>query len=650
MDTTTRLVFLGAPNNANKEEAKEIINNILQPLEQHLLSTDPTTYPEDVFGLPWPNFAVVSEQPTGQLYDRPETGKDGKPIQKPYVPPPSKRRSLHIMCKKSDYVRLTSLVTAAKIRNMWLKVFGMCYPVEAPDNNYSKTQCTDYMTMVDVHESAQLSYGTARISGLKDPGVSSTLKRVNGDPITISIRQIMRMITTPRGIVNGKVVPGQPVWLCVLRADNGSYTGYYAGANSKHQKFASAFAKCPAAQIRYFLIRHGIEQHDVNKFVRDNFMMAQVRLIGQAKWHSRSGLATVPVQPGEENILDAARVDNSLVDLAKLTKSGFEEEEPTVGVYNGPAATDPACYKFDSAQSVTTLHNDTDKIKSNSTGKSVASPSIGGSVYTLHDADSDSEEGANESAAELAAASDPLTSFHNEEMQFDLSFMTSQSQVECDALDGSSVQSVSKDLMAPPLTDGTETLSNTAKVLEAQFNDATSDAGLAAAALGLDLSSDAQEVIQDEECFAFVLAGIDEPRSFEEMFEILESLIEEAEEKDEEVLHSMMEMNTHVQAGIRELLVKEAQESGASVSDHLDKIHGWLRESEHEVAEENLKIDRYHERQNDKDGSLLPRPEVYGYEEPQGCDPKEKLPCTNGSAQSAAAAGDVTSRLGAQSK
>ena len=249
---------------------------------------------------------------------------------------------------------------------MWLKEFGMCYPVEAPDSSYSKTQCNDYMLMVDVHESAQLSYGTFRILELKDPGVPSMLRREAGEPITISVRQIMRMITTPREIVKGKVVPGQPVWLCVLLSDNSSYTGYYAGANSKHQKFASAFAKYPAVQIRYILIRHGI-----------------VCLIGQATWNSRAGLATVPVQLGEENILDGACVDNSLVDLAKLTKRGFEEEEPVVGTYTSPSTADPACYRFDSAQSVTTIQHNTDKIESTSAGKSVASVDLGTSVFPL---------------------------------------------------------------------------------------------------------------------------------------------------------------------------------------------------------------------------------------------------------------------------
>ncbi len=257
----------------------------------------------------------------------------------------------------------------------------------------------------------------------------------------------------------------------------------------------------------------------------------------------------MPVQPGEENILDAARVDNSLVDLAKLTKRGFEEEEPVVGNYTGPSAADPACYKFDSAQSVTTVQHNTDKIKSTSAGKSVASVDLGASVFSLND-DDNSEDDADYNAGGLAAASDPLTSFCNEEMQFDLSFMTSQSQARgYDTSVNSLGQSDSKDSQES-LDVSTKSPLNMAKELESQFNDVTSDAGLAAAAIGLDLSSVDHDNIQDDECFVLVLAGIDEPRSFEEMFEILESLIEEAEEEDKEVLRSMREMNTHVPAGI----------------------------------------------------------------------------------------------------
>lgn len=95
------------------------------------------------------------------------------------------------MCNRCDYVCLDTLVTVAKAKNMWLKVFGMCYPVEAPDQSYLKQQGQDYLKMVDVNESAQLGYGTFRISGLTDPGKQSVLRCTIGEPIRVSVRQIM---------------------------------------------------------------------------------------------------------------------------------------------------------------------------------------------------------------------------------------------------------------------------------------------------------------------------------------------------------------------------------------------------------------------------------------------------------------------------
>ncbi len=154
----------------------------------------------------------------------------------------------------------------------------------------------------------------------------------------------------------------------------------------------------------------------------------KIRLIGQAKWDSQIGLAKIPIQPREENILDAARLDNSLVDLAKLTKRDFEEEEVVVGEYNGTSATDPACYKFDSTQSVTTIKNNTKRIKSTSAGKLVASVDLGASVFSLKN--DKEEDDSMDNAGKLAAASDPLASLGNEEMQFDLSFLTAPQPAE----------------------------------------------------------------------------------------------------------------------------------------------------------------------------------------------------------------------------
>ena len=624
VDTTSRIVFLGAPNNANKDEVLEIINNTLQPLERHLVDTDPSVYKPEVHGLPWPKFAIISEQPTGQPFtnDNKDIGPDGKVIMKAYVPPPSERRSIHIMCKRSDYRRLATLVIAAKAKNMWLKVFGMCYPVEAPDHSYSKQQGRDYLKMADVHESAQLSYGTFRISGLTDPGKQSTLRRTIGDPITVSVRQIMRMITTPRRIVNGKVVPGDPVWLCVLLSDNGAYTGYYAGPNKRHQIFASAFTKCPAAQIYFFLCRHGILQQDVDRFIRHNFSMAQLRLVSKATYNRKTGLATVPVQPGEENILDAARLDNSLVDLTKLTKRDFEdEEEEETGEYKGPAQKDPDCYNFSSAQSITTIQNGTDKVKFKSSGKSVKSVALGESVCSIGTQEDVEDDEEDTNAAALAL--DPLTKMRNEEVQFDLSFMEQSNNPTAAATNGTSStdenEEMEEDDEGKESEDDDPSASKerteTDQIWEKQRQGASTDAALAAAMVGLDLTSVTSEVDTAELSFAIVLAG--EGRSFQEMYDILDSLREEVSAIDEATKEALVGLHTHIPQNIRDLLTTEAEANEETELEQVLKIRNWLTQAE-EIEAEEAGEERGREREYDEHGSLLPRTEEYGDEEPQG--------------------------------
>ena len=299
--------------------------------------------------------------------------------------------------------------------------------------------------------------------------------------------------------------------------------------------------------------------------------------------------------------MDAARVDASLVDLSKLTKRDFEEEEDVnTDTYKGPSANDPAYYNFDTAQSVTTIQHNTEKIKTTSAGISLTDPSLGESAFSVVN-DDDTVDG----EMMLATSSDPLTSLQKEELQFDLSFLHQQhdKQHQDTKSDTSDTVSDEKGLgsqQADTTLDDTparmaaqETiLGSTARTLEDRFNDATTDASLAAAALGLELSSEDTEAlteIADDDCFALVLAGIDEDRSFAEMFAILDSLIEEAEAKSDEELAQLQRSNIHVPQKIRPLLVEEASESGESVLQHLLKLHRWLEESEAEVEEERLK-------------------------------------------------------------
>lgn len=68
LDTVNRLLFLGAPQDANKHEAEETIYRILSELEVRRRTYDPDGFPPEIHGgvLPW--FAIVSEQPGGLPY------------------------------------------------------------------------------------------------------------------------------------------------------------------------------------------------------------------------------------------------------------------------------------------------------------------------------------------------------------------------------------------------------------------------------------------------------------------------------------------------------------------------------------------------------------------------------------------------------
>lgn len=654
VDTCTRLVFLGAPNNANKEEVKDIIENALKPLEKHLVETDPKAYPPDTFGLPWPKFAVTSEQPTGMPYEPPSKGKE-----RVYVPPPMERRALHIMCHKKDYTRLATLIMIAKAKKMWLKELGMCYPTEAPDHTFSKTDVNKYVKMVDVHESAQMSYGTNTILGLSDPGVQSLLRREIGDPISISVRQIMRMITMPRQIINGKVVPGKPVWLGVLLTDNGKYTGYYAGANKKYQQFAADFAKCPAAQIYFFLVRHGVMQRDVDKFIRNNFNLQQVRLISQATYSGRTALAKIPIQPGEENIVDAARLDDSLVDLTKMTKRDFEEEEAADGTYTGPSAKDPACYHFDEAQSVTTVKNRSGKYKDTAAGKSVTSISLGESRFEVGEQQSDEEEEATR------RTSDPLEALQKETMHFDLGYLATEarhsnleheSTAETDTT-GEEGAEASGTTKVSPNKKGDIANEEREATIATQMRDledsAELEASLMAAAVGLDLNASATAGEEDRDregrSFATILTGND--RSFTDMYDILASLILEEHTRDPTECRTVRASHAHIPDGLREYLTAESNESGESALEYIIRLRKWLMEAEIEIAmEENSTAieETRHEVQYDANGNVLPRPEEYGEEEPQGCGTRDTQEVAAASATTlSSSTGTPTSQLGA---
>jgi hypothetical protein len=65
LETCASIVFLGTPQNINKEYAKEVLDLHLQPLERELSELDPCTYPPEIHDMPWPEFSMACDQPQG---------------------------------------------------------------------------------------------------------------------------------------------------------------------------------------------------------------------------------------------------------------------------------------------------------------------------------------------------------------------------------------------------------------------------------------------------------------------------------------------------------------------------------------------------------------------------------------------------------
>lgn len=169
LDTCSKIVFLGAPQNINKAYAKQVMDLLLQPLEKELMADDSMTYPEDVHGSPWPSYSLVIEQPNGMFEQQAKGMSRG--------PPPRERRCLQLLCSTLVYDRLAALIKAAKTRGMWTREFGngQCYPVEVVDSESSVLQKENYKTMVETHASAQLGLGHSTFSGIKDDRVESVI-------------------------------------------------------------------------------------------------------------------------------------------------------------------------------------------------------------------------------------------------------------------------------------------------------------------------------------------------------------------------------------------------------------------------------------------------------------------------------------------
>ena len=143
-------------------EAKKMINNVLKPLEQHLMDKDPVTFQRSKHDLShWIDFAVVKALQFGlPLEARCKRAKT----------PPNLILFLIFQVAKDNSLRLEALLEEAKERDPWEYIFGptSCTVkiVITPTNNKNLTvRRPRYIEIVKSHGSVMCSMGLVQILG-----------------------------------------------------------------------------------------------------------------------------------------------------------------------------------------------------------------------------------------------------------------------------------------------------------------------------------------------------------------------------------------------------------------------------------------------------------------------------------------------------
>ena len=109
------------------------------------MRSGPHMFPAEVHGGDFPDFAIVSEQPSGMPYE--EQKASDKSLHR--ASPPKARCCIQIMCDSKDYERIAIMVMVAKEHCCWTKEFRMCcHPTEVPDNDALEAEKQRYMQMV----------------------------------------------------------------------------------------------------------------------------------------------------------------------------------------------------------------------------------------------------------------------------------------------------------------------------------------------------------------------------------------------------------------------------------------------------------------------------------------------------------------------
>ena len=120
--------------------------------------------------------------------------------------------------------------------------------------------------MVQTHGSVQLSTGSAHIRGLINADKIVMLRRKSQQgndlmPIKKSVRHIMMY----------DKVEDEPVWTCLSKNQDGTYTGFFSSVAAPIKKHVANWTLCPAASVFWYCLRKGCNREDTIALIRSSF-------------------------------------------------------------------------------------------------------------------------------------------------------------------------------------------------------------------------------------------------------------------------------------------------------------------------------------------------------------------------------------------
>jgi hypothetical protein len=290
MDTLQEYALLGVPNTYEAQRVKAIADTELKRLETVMQVDDPENFPlyRDQGQRGWMKFEVIKDWPEGMPWEN-----DGDSRKKRE---PNGRLCFQFIVKTEHNQRFESLLAAAKDRDMWRAPFGKYAhtikmpPRDVPEEElFTEGELANYIQCIMNHGSIQLSYGATDIAGLYNAEESVTLRRLPGlrdedrTPIIKNVRDVMMAME----------VEGEDMWVSLLKSTKGKYTGHFSGVMPAIQAHVTQWAEAPAANIYWYLLKHGCVKADVIKLIKQSFTIDEQRKVTNSRWSNSRKMAVI---------------------------------------------------------------------------------------------------------------------------------------------------------------------------------------------------------------------------------------------------------------------------------------------------------------------------------------------------------------------